>query len=88
MPIVEFLGAGKPAICNRNTAIPEVGGTDVMYVEDDPQSVAMAMKEVANAKCGEDSERQAGVDAHLEELIARNRSQFEETFEWIDRQLK
>ncbi|MBK8900480.1 MAG: glycosyltransferase family 4 protein [Anaerolineaceae bacterium] len=86
MPIIEFLVANKPILCQKTSSLPEVGGDLVEYCVSDGRSFAEAMLRVRRGQIT--PPQPAAVEAHLDQLIRKNQLQYSDLFNWILQRLQ
>lgn len=86
MPIIEFLVANKPVLCQKSSSLPEVGGELVTYCANDGRSFAEAMLAVHQGKIV--PPQPTAVQAHLNHLIRKNQLQYSDVFNWILQRLQ
>lgn len=46
LPVLEAMNCKTPVICSKNSSLTEVGGTEVIYVEENAESIATGVEQV------------------------------------------
>ena len=85
MPVIEFLVAEKPVICQNTSSLPEVGGELAFYCDDDPEQLADLMADLRHGQIETPTAEE--IDTHLQAVVTRNKVQYEDVFNWISQQL-